>query len=91
MGQEVVVLQDITQTNPIRDLATEVVVPVPGNQSPVSWQTTQYLLGSHEASLLRTWVPPWQIDPARTPDEEQVSGVVDAVPVHGDVTGSVTG
>ena len=84
-------LQSIPQTNPIWNLTPEVVVPVPGNQSPVSRQATQYLLGSHEASLLRTRVSPWQIDPARTPDEKEVSCVVNSVPVEGDMTGCVTG
>ena len=84
-------LQGIAQTNPIRDLAPEVVVPMSGKQPPVGWQLAQHLLGPHKAPLLRSWVPSGQIDPARTPDEKQVSSVVDPMAVHGDMTGCVTG
>jgi len=85
------VLQSISQTNPIGDLAPEVVVPVSRNKPPISRQLTQNLLGPNQAPLLRLGVTSWQIHPARTPDEKQVSGVVDSMSVHGDMTGCVTG
>ena len=84
-------LQDITQTNPIRNLAPEVIVPVPGNQPPVSRQTAQYLLGSDKTTLLRARVTTGQVNPTSTPDEQKIACVVDSVTVEGDVTGSVTG
>ena len=84
-------LQGIAQTNPIRDLAPEVVVPMSGNQPPVGWQLAQHLLGPHKAPLLRAWVPSRQVDPTRTPDEEQVSRVVDSMSVDGDMARRVAG
>ena len=84
-------LQSIPQTNPIWNLAPEVVVSVSGNQSPVSWQPAQYLLGPHKTPLLRARVTTGQVNPTSTPDEQKIACVVDSVTVEGDVTGSVTG
>ena len=64
---------------------------MPGDQPPVTGQSPEELARVQHAPPLRTRVAAGQVDAPGVRCEQQVPGVVDSVPVEGDVTGCVAG